>query len=303
MINRDELLTEMKEEQRLRKVVRRLLEGYLREKEEKRFLEEQRLRKVVSTLIKESLSADVADEQPQRSTGINALRKLLKNIVPTIEDAYKELTTSKEQRDSFRAHILNAMENALKPIENLADAGMDTLEEDIELEEEAVVRIEKEDESKFIPVRPEDEEEEVEEEAEEKINSFQDIQGMDVTGRNFAATTFNQIENQTLDAYENIADSPVDREEFEDYLLTNLKLYFDRFEEELQPTVEEPESPGYDDKKDLDIEAAKKLAIKAVTSAIRRDVFTGEGIDIVVIDKSGYKKVDYKKFKDVLRDE
>lgn len=258
MINRDELLTEMKEEQRLRKVVRRLLEGYLREKEEKRFLEEQRLRKVVSTLIKESLSADVADEQPQRSTGINALRKLLKNIVPTIEDAYKELTTSKEQRDSFRAHILNAMENALKPIENLADAGMDTLEEDIELEEEAVVRIEKEDESKFIPVRPEDEEEEVEEEAEEEINSFQDIRGMDVTGRNFAATTFNQIENQTLDAYENIADSPVDREEFEDYLLTNLKLYFDRFEEELQPTVEEPESPGYDDKKDLDIDLGEK---------------------------------------------
>ena len=258
MINRDELLTEMKEEQRLRKVVRRLLEGYLREKEEKRFLEEQRLRKVVSTLIKESLSADVADEQPQRSTGINALRKLLKNIVPTIEDAYKELTTSKEQRDSFRAHILNAMENALKPIENLADAGVDTLEEDIELEEEAVVRIEKEDESKFIPVRPEDEEEEVEEEAEEEINSFQDIQGMDVTGRNFAATTFNQIENQTLDAYENIADSPVDREEFEDYLLTNLKLYFDRFEEELQPTVEEPESPGYDDKKDLDIDLGEK---------------------------------------------
>ena len=56
-------------------------------------------------------------------------------------------------------------------------------------------------------------------------------------------------------------------------------------------------------KKDGDIEAGKKLAIKAMTSAIRRDVFTGEGIDIVVIDKNGYRKVDYKKFKDVLRDE
>ena len=33
---------------------------------------------------------------------------------------------------------------------------------------------------------------------------------------------------------------------FEDYLLTNLKLYFDRFEEELQPTVPEPESPDYE---------------------------------------------------------
>jgi len=55
--------------------------------------------------------------------------------------------------------------------------------------------------------------------------------------------------------------------------------------------------------KDMDLTAGKKLAIKALTSAIRRDVFTGEGIDIAVIDKDGYRKVDYKKFKDVLRDE
>jgi hypothetical protein len=262
MINRDELLTEMKEEQRLRKAIRKLLEGYLREKEEKLILEEQRLRSVVNTLIKESLSAEVADEQPQRSTGINALRKLLKNIIPTIEDSYKELTTSKEQRDSFRAHILNAMENALKPIENLVDVGdpVAALEEnDVDLEEELTMDIDVE-EDKFIPVRPADEEPAVDEteESEEELQTFEDIEGMDVTGRNFAATTFNQVENQTLDAYENIADSPVDREQFEDYLLTNLKLYFDRFEEELQPTVEEPESPGYNNKKDLDIDLGEE---------------------------------------------
>ena len=56
-------------------------------------------------------------------------------------------------------------------------------------------------------------------------------------------------------------------------------------------------------KKDLDLEAGKKLAIKAMTSALRRDIYTGEGIDIAVIDKSGYRQVEYKKFKDVLRDE
>lgn len=52
----------------------------------------------------------------------------------------------------------------------------------------------------------------------------------------------------------------------------------------------------------IDVKAGKALAIKAMTSAIRRDVFTGEGVDIVVIDKDGFRKVDYKKFKDVLRD-
>ena len=67
---------------------------------------------------------------------------------------------------------------------------------------------------------------------------------MNITGRNFASVTFNKVENQILDAYQSLGDQE-DRSIFEDYLLTNLKLYFDRFEEELQPTVPEPESPDY----------------------------------------------------------
>ena len=68
---------------------------------------------------------------------------------------------------------------------------------------------------------------------------------MNTTGRNFAATTFNKVEKQILTAYEDIYADESDREQFKDYLLTNLKLYFDRFEEELQPTLPEPESPDY----------------------------------------------------------
>ena len=37
-----------------------------------------------------------------------------------------------------------------------------------------------------------------------------------------------------------------DRELFYDYLLANLKLYFDRFEEELDVSVEEPTNQAYD---------------------------------------------------------
>ena len=83
------------------------------------------------------------------------------------------------------------------------------------------------------------------EEAEEvEPETFQDLSGMNVTGRNFASTTFNKIENQIQDAYESLADEE-DRKLYKEYMLTNLKLYFDRFEEELQPTVPEPESPDY----------------------------------------------------------
>ena len=242
MINRDEFLTEMKEEQRLRQALRGLLREYLKNKENKKALEENRLRKIVKILIKEALSADVADEQPQRSTGINVLEDLLKNIIAIIEDDYKALTTSKEQRDSFRAHILNAVNNSLKPV----DVTMDAPPAEEELEEEVSMGIDVE-EDKFIPVRDQDIEPDPEEVEEEE--TFEDIEGMDETGRNFASITFNKIENQVIDAYESLADRQ-DRELFHDYLLTNLKLYFDRFEEELQPTTSEPESPDYNPVKD-----------------------------------------------------
>ena len=237
MINRDEFLKELKEEKRLRKVVRSLLENYLTEKKEKQMLEENRLRGVIRSLIKE-VSADVPDEQPQRSTGINVLEDTLKNIIPIIEDAFKGLTTSKSQRDSFRAHILNAVENSLAPVDITAVAGES--QEENELEEEVTLDVDVE-EDKFIPVRDQDMPEEVEE-TEPEI--FQDLQGMNVTGRNFASTTFNKVENQIQDAYESLADEK-DRKLYKEYMLTNLKLYFDRFEEELQPTLPEPESPDY----------------------------------------------------------
>ena len=104
MIDRDEFLKELKEEKRLRKVVRGLLENYLAEKQEKVMLEESRLRNVIRSLIQE-VSADVPDEQPQRATGINVLEDTLKVVIPIVEDAYKALTTSKEQRES----LLNAI--------------------------------------------------------------------------------------------------------------------------------------------------------------------------------------------------
>jgi predicted CopG family antitoxin len=243
MIDRNELLKELKEakeEQRLRKVVRSLLENYLAEKQEKVMLEENRLRGVIRSLIKE-VSADVPDEQPQRSTGINVLEDTLKVIIPIVEDAYKGLTTSKEQRDSFRAHILNAVENSLAPVDITAGAEGSQEENEEELEEEINLDIDVE-EDRFIPVRDQDQPEE--EVSPEDQDSFQDLSGMNVTGRNFAATTFNKIENQIQDAYESLADEE-DRKLYKEYMLTNLKLYFDRFEEELQPTLPEPESPDY----------------------------------------------------------
>ena len=43
------------------------------------------------------------------------LEDLLRKIVPILEDDFKQLTTDAEQRDSYRSHIVNAVQNALAP--------------------------------------------------------------------------------------------------------------------------------------------------------------------------------------------
>ena len=60
-----------------------------------------------------------------------------------------------------------------------------------------------------------------------------------------AYTTFKKIESQIIDAYDMLS-NPEDQEIFFDYLIANLKLYFDKFEGEIQPNVEEPTKQAYD---------------------------------------------------------
>ena len=240
MIKRDEFLLQLKEEKRFRKSIRRLLKTFFKEKEEKK-IAENRLRSVIKNLIKEAAKTDVPTAQPHKNTGINVLEDLLKNIIPVIEDDYKALTSAKEQRISFRAHILNGVQNSLEPVDVVTDVPKGAeIEELAEVEEDPDLTIAVTDDDKFIPVRDSDQEPEEEEE-----ESFSSIEGMDETGRNFASNTFNKIEKQILEAYESLANNE-DRELFYDYLLTNLKLYFDKFEDELKLTVPEPESPDYE---------------------------------------------------------
>ena len=71
------------------------------------------------------------------------------------------------------------------------------------------------------------------------------IEGANITGRNMAYETFKQVEKQILDSYDLLED-PEDRDIFYDYLITNLKLYFDKFEDELAPSVKEPTTNQYE---------------------------------------------------------
>ena len=71
------------------------------------------------------------------------------------------------------------------------------------------------------------------------------LEDLDETGRNMAFTCFKKVQQYVLDAYDSLA-NPEDKKVFVDYLITNVKLYFDKFEDELQKTVEEPTTAEYE---------------------------------------------------------
>ena len=248
-----------KEEQVLREYIRKKISKTIREQEEKEF----QLRQVIRKLLREG---DISDVHPHRSTAINTLEDVLKKAIPTLRTDYKRLTTDASQRESFRAHILKAMKDSVAPSMNNAKYGeggallsepsnlegeepqaeeeTDTLdaEEDIGDElaalEEADIQVDltdKEDDEKKLNVEPD-------EEPDEKADFGGGLEGMDETGRNMAYTTFRKISQYILDAFDMLANTK-DKEVFIDYLLTNTKLYFDKFESELQKTVDEPDSP------------------------------------------------------------
>jgi hypothetical protein len=243
-----------KDEQILRENIRQLI----RHVKNKKIIEEQEVRQSLKKLMRLELEAMLneaevpdVDPAPNKSTGINVLEQLLKKIIPVLQTDYKSLTTSEDQRKSFRAHIVNAVVNTLTPAKVNNQAASD---EEQSLDE--VIDIDITDNvsgnDKFIDIRT-DAEKKAEQEAnapDEREEFGAGVSG-DETGRNMAYETFKKIESNIIDSYE-LLSNPEDQEIFYDYLITNLKLYFDKFESELAGNVDEPTNQAYDDAKEED---------------------------------------------------
>jgi len=239
-IMREELIVEMKLRDLVRKRIKTSIKNntksgiiYINERQKamiERYRVENALRKHVRKLILQEKTEPV----PHSNTGINQLSDLLKKIVPILSVGFKSLTTAEEQRKSFRSHIINAVINSL---------AIDRAEDDIDPEaiteaEDIDITLEDPEDEKFIDIEDKAEEEEEEE-------AFETIPGQDLTGRNVAQSTFDRIERIILDSYA-VLDDEKDQDLFYDYLLTNLKLYFDKFEEELESSPEEPTTDEYE---------------------------------------------------------
>jgi len=237
-------------------VAEQLIREYVRERLQTRITEmaknEAKLRASIRQLL--ITEAETGTEEPSTYTGINVLADLLKNIIPTIQDDYMMLTTSKEQRDSFRNHLVHAVKNSLRPIEVTAQA-----EETEEMGESVVFEIDADVLTEKVSIdadvdepgldAPESADEFIDIDKEEEKDDFVSIEDQNETGRNFAAETFKRVEKQVVDAYDMLADDQ-DRDMFYDYLVTNLLLYFDKFESDLATTLPDVTTPEYEEEKD-----------------------------------------------------
>ena len=216
---------------------------------EQQRLAEEKIRKVVRKLIE----AETGTEEASRSTGINVLADLLQNIIPTIEDDYKMLTSAKAQRESFKNHIVHAIENSLRPIEATTQGEKQT--EDIEYEIDADLLKEK----LSVNLDPQADGKEaqsiegefidIDNDGKDDNDEFVELEDQNETGRNFAQASYKRVEKQIVDAYDMLADDE-DKDVFYDYLVTNMLLYFDKFEDELQNDLAPVSTPEYEEKKE-----------------------------------------------------
>jgi flagellar hook-basal body complex protein FliE len=238
------------QEQELRLLIR---EGIriVKKRKQRQSLEENRLREVIRHLISEvSRKTTVADKVIHKNTGINKLDAVLKRIITQIEDAYTNLSSSKKERESFRYHFLINFKNLLAPVDaNRSAPGtapQALAEQDFKVEVETDDIDAAPDASKFLPSRPQDvEAAKAEEEAESGFEKLDSDDPYVRQGAEAAETAMSEVENQIVSAYESLI-APEDAAAFKDWGLTNLKLYFDKFEGEMADQIgQEPESPDY----------------------------------------------------------
>lgn len=248
------------------------IQKMLQEKKQKKlkYIQKERAKKDFRKYVQNMLAEAKKSPIPYGSTGISVLADTLKKINPIIHDDFITLTTDKEQRRSFRAHIINGFRNALAPMRayegepvsdtddgfgDLSGAANDLLAapgmmQEADPEDGLDAGVPQagdvdgdgipDAEDKFIETDPEiekEKEDQLPSPEEQELDQFS-VDGEDETGRNMALQTFKKVEKTISDAYILLSNQK-DKDEFYEFGIINLKLYFDRWEEELQQNIQE----------------------------------------------------------------
>ena len=253
---KDEMNTQ-KQEKRLRLKIRKSLKEFFDVKAKEHeiqvgeILEEHQLRTHLRNIILEQSLNEIEDPTTDvhDNTGINTLKDLLKNtnVLSTLRGVYKTLTTSEDQKRSFRAHMIQWVQDTLAPVKLNDTDSIDSEEAQNQISEEVGVDIEGVDAEKFIDA-DDGSEKDLSSVPEDNEDELATISGEDTTGRNKAERVYPAIEKSVVDYYAEL-DNAEDQEMFYDYLIANLKLYFDKWDGEMEKAVTEPTNDEYEQSK------------------------------------------------------
>ena len=241
MQNRELLIAE----QLIRDKIKVLFETYM-QNEDQRLIEESLLREFISNKIKKTILSEKNKLPPHSSTAINYLRRSFKEFIGQLEDDYKELQTNSVQRDSFRDHIINAVENMFDRLDAEPVAPKKDKEpEEFSMEPEAEIT---EDDNELEPLskgadsstkidigrQPKSQiDDKPKEDPADKEREDMTLPGRDLTGRDRALEAFNDYIKHNLEKeYASLYDQQ-DKETFRRYAVDNLGFYMDDFESEL----------------------------------------------------------------------
>jgi len=174
------------------------------------------------------------------STGMNALEDLFSNsnILSVLQNDYKILTTSYDQRIDYRETILNGILNMFKMVVINSKETKKIEESLIRLyeQEEADIQITLDDEEipedKIVGPRRAEIEDEKEQKLKDSENAASTDPNKDNTGKLRAEQGLDKIKGSIETAY-NTLQNKDDKLEFKIYLFANLKMYFKQFEESL----------------------------------------------------------------------
>ena len=249
----------IKQEKKLRMKIRESLKEFFKlkaaehQREVSTILEEHRLRIHLRNLLFEQAFLNESEDPTtdvHDNTGINTLKDLFKNtnILSTLRNVYKTLTTNKDQKDSFRAHVLKWTVDTLAPV-RLNDVDPTKQTQAVTEDNVGVDILGVETNPDMFLDFPDGSEKESTQEPEQEEEKMKPISGEDTTGRNKAERVYPSIEKSVIDYYGEL-DNPEDQEMFYDYLIANMKLYFDKWDGEMSASPpEEPQSAEYDQAK------------------------------------------------------
>tara|TARA_B100000287_G_scaffold5037_1_gene4908 strand:+ start:5075 stop:5938 length:864 start_codon:yes stop_codon:yes gene_type:complete len=212
--------------------------------QEQKRKKENIIEKIYRAKIRKDLKTLLEKKETVRykSTGLNSLDDLFmnSNLLTTLETPYNSLTTSKEQRDDYKNHVLQSIIDLFKTVSPDSEEEGEVMSESLQrLFEEADIQVQVTDEE--LPedktVGPAARETEEEEESPRSDNAEAADEEGDFTGRNKAQSAVSKVEKSIMDYYDDLG-NPADKSDFKTYLLANLRLYFDRWENALKNEVD-----------------------------------------------------------------